>query len=444
MSRKSQGLNRLGSDLGGKYATVVAEDGEEHVQAAQPDLTLWQAVRKYRRTMLHCMGMTSAILMYGFDMVIVGTTASMPSFQSVPTQFSILLFMSKRLTADPSRRQDFGQKYNGKWIIPSLWLSIWAFSSPGAAMLGAIFGGYFQDWFGRRASMVFGSVLTAVGVAIIFVSNLPEDIGTRRGVFTAGKAFQGVTIAIVMTTTQTYMSEVLPPVLRGPVLAFFPTFTLLGQLIGAAVIYACLGIEGDGYVVCFGVQWPFTLVPVVMAFLIPESPTYLVRKGSMAAALAAQRRLDEGTGADSQAAVAQLQKRIAEERAHGGAARATYLECFRGTNLRRTLIIMFSSLVPQIFGITILGKASYFIQLVGMDPDMSLMVLIIGIVAGFLANLTSVWLISRFERRVLSLSSLAALSVIWCSMGISGLWSGTATIWYVFSYCRTRTLSKEL
>lgn len=46
-------------------------------------LTLLQSLKKWRRVSLYCLGMTTGILMYGYDYVIVGTTAAMPSFQCV-------------------------------------------------------------------------------------------------------------------------------------------------------------------------------------------------------------------------------------------------------------------------------------------------------------------------------------------------------------------------
>lgn len=45
------------------------------------DLTLWQSVKKYRRVVFYSLGITSAILMYGYDYVIIGTISAMPSFQ---------------------------------------------------------------------------------------------------------------------------------------------------------------------------------------------------------------------------------------------------------------------------------------------------------------------------------------------------------------------------
>lgn len=308
--------------------------------------------------------------------------------------------------------------------MPSLWFGIWNFASPGASMIGSVVGGLLQDWLGRRTSLAVGSFLSAIGVAIIYVSNVSDDINVRRSVFLAGKAFQGGAIGIVMVTAQTYMSEILPTKLRGSVLAFFPTFTLLGQLIGAAVIKACSTVD-QGYKICFAVQWPFSAIPFFVAMIIPESPTYLIRKGQYDRALKAQKRLDP-PGVDTQRSIDLIKRNIEHESQQ---SEATYVDCFKGTNLRRTLIIVFANLMPQIFGLMLLSKASYFMQVVGMDADLSLVVLVAGIGCGLIANLVSIWILSLYGRRILTLLSLAILTVLWTSMGIAGIWSGQATIW---------------
>lgn len=46
-------------------------------------LTLKQSLKKWRRVAIYSLCMTSAILMYGYDYVIVGTVSAMPSFQCV-------------------------------------------------------------------------------------------------------------------------------------------------------------------------------------------------------------------------------------------------------------------------------------------------------------------------------------------------------------------------
>ncbi|KAK6212140.1 hypothetical protein QIS74_10094 [Colletotrichum tabaci] len=365
-------------------------------------LTLWQSIKKWRRVVLYCIGMTSAILMYGYDYVIVGTTSAMPSFQ-----------------------QDFGQRLNNKWILPSLWLGLWNFVSPGCSMVGSLIGGVFQDRYGRRASLAVGSFLSAIGVAVCFVSNLSPDIHTRRGVFLAGKGFQGGAIGMVMTTSQTYMSEILPPNLRGPLLAFFPIFTLLGQLTGAAVIFACMNME-NGYTICFASQWPFSALPLLMAFLIPESPTHLLRRNQDDKARKAQAKLGV-PGADPEDTLEAIRRNIEHERRQTD---ANYVDSFRGVNLRRTLIIMFANSLPNMFGLTLLAKSSYFVQMVGMKANLSVIVLILGLVCGLIANIASIWVLSKVGRRRLIMTTLSLLTLVWTAMGIAGCFSGPVTVWY--------------
>ncbi|UNI22899.1 hypothetical protein JDV02_008743 [Purpureocillium takamizusanense] len=368
------------------------------------DLTLLQSIKKWPRVVLYCVGLTFAILMYGYDYAIVGTTSAMPSFQ-----------------------RDFGEQLpDGKWILPSLWLGLWTFASPGASIIGAIAGGWFQDWRGRRASLALGSLLCAVGVAISFVSSHPADINGRRGVFLAGKGFQGGAIGMVMTTTQTYMSEIAPPSLRGPLLALFPVFTLLGQLIGAAVIFGCLNLP-NGYTICFGTQWVFSAIPLLLSYAIPESPTYLVRRGLLDEARRAQRRLDGHDDVPTEETIAAIRRNIEEERK---SARATYRDCFKGANRRRTVIVMFAGVLPQMFGLTLLSKASYFVQVLGMSSTLSVLVLILGIVCGVLANVCSIYIMSRVGRRNLTMYSLAILTILWGAMGVAGIWPGTISMWY--------------
>jgi hypothetical protein len=43
--------------------------------------SLWQNAKRYRRVVYVTFGLSSAILLYGYDFVIVGTISGMPEFQ---------------------------------------------------------------------------------------------------------------------------------------------------------------------------------------------------------------------------------------------------------------------------------------------------------------------------------------------------------------------------
>ncbi|KAJ5652881.1 hypothetical protein N7507_010307 [Penicillium longicatenatum] len=366
---------------------------------------LWQLLKRWPKVVMYCLALSSAILLYGYDLVIVGTVSAMPAFQHT-----------------------FGEKLGTKYIIPSMWLSLWNASSPIGMMIGSIFGGHFQDRGGRRLALAIGSFLSAIAVAICYVADLPDDIESRRGVFLAGKLFQGICIGILLCVVQTYMSEVLPVALRGPIIAFLPIFTLLGQLLGAIVVYVSLQREGaQSYRVCFASQWPFSAVPLCLSILLPESPTWLLRKNRPEKALKAQKKLDT-IHVDSAAAIEELHLAILAEEEEN--ASYGYMDCFRGTNLRRTLIVCLASSLPQLFGLQLLANASYFMQIVGMGSTNSLIFLILGIGLGLIANIVSLWVLNGLGRRILCMFTLATATVLWLAMGIAGCFQGIVTIWY--------------
>lgn len=341
-----------------------------------------------------------------------------------------------RNDTDTCTRKDFGIFYDGQWILPSTWLALWNVASPIGAMIGSVFGGWLQDKIGRRYALAISSFLSALAVAVMFVSYLPADINGRRVTFLMGKFFQGGSVGAVMAACQTYMSEILPPALRGSGMAFFPVFTLLGQLTGALVIFGALD-AANGYVVAFGSQWPFSFVPIIVAFLIPESPTWLVRKRRMDQAHAAQARLDP-PGTDTNAIIAKLLADIEHEEQ---SAKVTFAECFHKRNFRRTFIVLFANSLTAIFGLSLLAKASYFLQLVGMKPNISIIFLILGIVLGLIANCISVWVVTRVGRRPLVIFSLLIISLFWLSMGIANCFPIVpAVTWYVFECDRVRSV----
>ncbi|KAJ8112003.1 hypothetical protein OPT61_g5539 [Boeremia exigua] len=92
---------------------------------------------------------------------------------------------------------------------------------------------------------------------------------------------------------------------------------------------------------------------------------------------------------------------------------------------------MFANSLPAIFGLPLLAKASYFLQLVDMKANISIIFLILGIVLGLLANCISVWVVARIGRRPLVISSLLVCAALWLSMGIANCFPITpAVTWW--------------
>jgi hypothetical protein len=72
VQEKDFGSNEVSRSASTDYAVEQAEDYGR---------TLWQNAKLYRKIVYVTLGLSSAILLYGYDNVIVGTVSGMPSFQ---------------------------------------------------------------------------------------------------------------------------------------------------------------------------------------------------------------------------------------------------------------------------------------------------------------------------------------------------------------------------
>ncbi|OJD15748.1 hypothetical protein ACJ73_08949 [Blastomyces percursus] len=390
--------------------TDDGNDGVYEADNADPaELTLLQSVKRFPRVVGYVFAACPGILLYGFDMVIVSTLTAMPEFQ-----------------------RDFGEVLRGKSIIPSAWLGVWTAAPSIGNIAGAAVAGWVCDRFGRRFSLMLGALISAIGIAICFVSAFAADIDARRGIFLVGKLVEGFAAGQVVCTVQIYTSEIVTRALRGSSQALLPVMTMTGQLIGALVVFACLSIKGrNGYLIAVASQWLFSVILLFISVFIPESPPHLIRVGKIDQAREAQRRLHRKE-VDTDKMVDKLVEILEQEREMMKrlGSQVRFIDCFRGTDLRRTIIVLVCHMMPQNFGLGLLSTASYFAQTVGITPFLSVLLLEIGIAVGLVANIISVWTLSVAKRRPLMLWTLGLTGLFWGAIGISGCFDSPVTKWF--------------
>jgi len=382
---------------------VITENTEQNVNNATTTVEpLGRTIRNNFRLVLWCLAALSGLLLYGYDFVIVGNITSLRAFQ-----------------------RDYGRIYAGHLIIPSSWFALWKAASPLGTMIGAVIGGSFSDRFGRRASMAIGSIVCAIGVGGCVGSAYTGSLAHRRGIFLGAKLLQGMGIGQTASAVQTYASEIVTPRLRGPIMSMVPLLTLIGQVIGAAVIAAQSAVATKyAYVTPMLSMLVFTIPPFVAAIFMPESPVWSVDKSKTPAAERALIRL-RGPNADTSDLLATIRASVMTKHR----SQTTYMDCFKSAERRQTLLVMIAYTSPQFWGLTLLSNASYFLQVMGMGERVSLLVVVVGILLGIVGNIGSLWTISHVGRRKLVIFGLSVTTALWLGVGIANCFANKATLW---------------
>lgn len=180
-------------------------------------------------------------------------------------------------------------------------------------------------------------------------------------------------ILVCTRLTITYASEVCPVALRGYLTTYVNFCWGLGQLIGIGVIKAMLNRTDEwAYRIPYALQWmwpPFLIVGIALA---PESPWWLVRKGRLEDAKKSLLRLtslNRETDFDADETISMMVHTTAlEEKITRG---ASYFDCFKGTDLRRTEIVCMVWAIQNLSGNAFSNYSTYFLEQAGVSSSAS-------------------------------------------------------------------------
>lgn len=95
----------------------------------------------------------------------------------------------------------------------------------------------------------------------------------------------------------------------------------------------------------------------ILIFFSPESPWWLTRKGRLEEAARSVERLGRKSAVNSTESVAMMRRVIEMEQSD---KKPTYVELFKGTDLRRTLIVCGIYAAQNLTGNLIANQAVYF------------------------------------------------------------------------------------
>ena len=162
----------------------------------------------------------------------------------------------------------------------------------GAVLFGGIVAsltaGMLAERFGRKRMIVASAALFLVAIPVVCLS------GGSFAALVVGRVLQGMSAGYMSVVMPMYLTETLPPEIRGRGTGVFQFCLGLGLVLAATVGYAVAATFGDALKdLAWKVNFWWTMLPVAVLFFgalrLPESPVWRA-KGGQATADGGQRR----------------------------------------------------------------------------------------------------------------------------------------------------------
>ncbi|ETS75825.1 hypothetical protein PFICI_12769 [Pestalotiopsis fici W106-1] len=355
---------------------------------------LLQSLKVYRKGALWSLALSTAIIMEGFDLILLNSLFGFPSF-----------------------KRKFGRPLpDGTYELTAAWQTGLANGVLVGQILGLFMNGFLADRFGYRKTMA--GALTLV-VAFIFIPFFAHNVETLL----AGEILLGIPFGIFQTLACTYASEVCPTQLRSYLTAYINLCWCIGQILASVILRALVNRTDDwGYRIPFALQW-FWPIPICLAVIFaPESPWWLVRRGRIddarrSVARLTSKKMNPDFNVDHSVAMMVYTDHLEKTVSAG----TSYADCFKGIDLRRTEIVCGVWACQVLCGSAYSGYSSYFFQQAGLDASNAFTLTLAQYCIGAFGVFASWFLMGWFGRRVLYLTGLGLMAIILAIIGFIGL-----------------------
>lgn len=241
---------------------------------------------------------------------------------------------------------------------------------------------------------------------------------------------------IFATIGPAYASELCPMAFRPYMTAYTNMCFAIGQFISAGVLQGLLHREDQwSYRIAYAVQWAWPAPLMLVAWFMPESPWWLVRKGRMADAQHSLERLmaeHEKPQAKNVVAMMAHTNEIEMETTSG----SNYLDCFKGYDLRRTEIACVIFAGQVLSGSQFAYSGTYFFEQAGMSADDAYKLGLGGTAVAFVGTILSWFLMRVAGRRTIYLGGMASMCTCLLIIGFLTLDKGSGSaMWTQSAFC---------
>lgn len=275
-------------------------------------------------------------------------------------------------------------------------LSLISSLMPLGAMAGSILMTPLNHFFGRRMSIIISCIWYTIGGGICAGSRSVHMLYAGRFCIGVGVGIEGGCVGI-------YISECVPPNVRGNIVSMYQFMIALGELVG----YACCAIFFDvkgNWRYMLGSSIVFSTILFVGMFLLPESPRWLVSKNKHGRAWGVWKSLrDTSVPANLMEFLEMRNTADREEReANNEKAWERYFELLTIPRNRRALIYASMMIfLGQMTGINaILYNMSRLLEKMNFSDRDSVLMSMVGGGSLLIGTIPAILWMDRFGRRV--------------------------------------------
>ncbi|WRT65342.1 uncharacterized protein IL334_002285 [Kwoniella shivajii] len=371
------------------YDDVV--DSAKMAVDAEKTMTLREGLRKYPRAVLWSVLLSTAIIMEGFDVVLINNFYALPQFA-----------------------QKYGiQLPNGKYTITAPWQAGLSNGAQVGEIIGLCINGWSSERFGYKKTMIAALSMMIVAIFIPFFAKNIETL-------LVGEILQGIPWGVFQTLTTAYAAEISPVALRPYLTAYVNLCWVLGQVIASGVLRGVLTWDSQwAYRLPFALQWLWPAPILIGTIFAPESPWWQVRKGREDEARKTIRRLfSNPSDEEVENSVSMMVHTNAIEKTLSEGT--SYWDCFRGVDLRRTEIASGAWMIQNLCGSAFMGYSTFFLEQAGLATSYAFDLSIAQYALGACGTLSSWFLMSRIGRRRLYLAGLFGMICLLLVIGGMG------------------------